>query len=293
MYYLNTKILSTLAFSILTTGAIARDPVVYGKDNRIETYETRSPLYLRLANSTAARVEWSKITLSGNNAFLEGPTVASAENLCPEVRFSQQNQVANCSGVLVAPNVILTAGHCLMSHDACNDYAWVFNFKLRNARQNSVAVRERDVYRCKEILAWEMVDGKDYALARLDRVVVNAQPVKVYPYKPAIGTKVVTIGNPTGLPQKIADGAVVKSISHTEFRANLDTFEKGSGSPVFNALTGDLLGVLVRGEKDFIPHKNKSCKVINFISDDSPGEEMSSTTQFNKHIKKILSRSGR
>ena len=35
------------------------------------------------------------------------------------------------------------------------------------------------------------------------------------------------------------------------FTANLDTYRGNSGSPVFNAITHKVEGVLVRGEQDF------------------------------------------
>jgi hypothetical protein len=97
---------------------------------------------------------------------------------------------------------------------------------------------------------------------------------------------VMTVGNPSGLPQKISDGAWVRSIGKVEFKANIDTFNFGSGSPIFAQETGEYLGVLSRGADDFIHHKTKSCLISNRISDSEPGEVISSIVQF----KKILER---
>jgi V8-like Glu-specific endopeptidase len=258
----------------------AGNPVVYGIDNRIDTIESSNPLYQKLASSTAARILLSNIREEGNNAFITAETLAQNLDVCPEAKFARQTVAADCSGTLIAPDLVVTAGHCMMSHGACPDYAWVFNYKVRNQRQSGVTVRIRDLYRCKAVQKLDMNEGHDYALVQLDREVENVSPVKVASTLPGVGTPVLTIGNPSGLPQKIADGANVKSTTETEFKANLDTFNKGSGSPVFHARTGELLGVLVRGEKDYVQDKNRNCYIPNNIPDSSPGEDVSSSVQF-------------
>jgi hypothetical protein len=67
---------------------------------------------------------------------------------------------------------------------------------------------------------------------------------------------VVVIGYPLGLPVKIADDAIVRSLGKGFFKANCDTYEGNSGSAVFDDAQlqkGHLLvdGILVRGEDDF------------------------------------------
>jgi S1-C subfamily serine protease len=88
-----------------------------------------------------------------------------------------------------------------------------------------------------------------------------------------VGTKLFVIGHPTGLPQKIADGASVKianAVSYIDpigsiirkanfFTANLDTYAGNSGSPVFNKRTGKVEGILVQGAEDFRRNPDQFC----------------------------------
>lgn len=293
MYFHNLRTVAVYLFSILSIGAIAKDPVIYGEDNRIETLESRNVLYQRLASATAALIPENKIRIEGRNAFILAPSISEALNICPEERFAHQPKASDCSGVLVAPDIIATAGHCYMSPSNCGSKYWVFNYLARNARQSRFSVRTRDVYSCKEIIDMQLTEAGrnsseylDFALIRLDRPVANAVPIKMAKGLPERNQSVMTIGNPSGLPQKIADGAWVKSKGKFEFRANLDTFNYGSGSPVFDQKTGEYLGVLSRGADDFVQHKTKSCLVANRIGDSEPGEIISSIVQF----KKILGR---
>ncbi len=293
MSYRKLKIFSIYLFSILSIGAIARDPVIYGEDNRIETLESKNMLYKRLASATAALIPEKKLRFEGRNAFIIAPSISMELNICSEEKFSHQPKASDCSGVLVAPDIIATAGHCYMDPSHCGSKYWVFNYTARNARQTRFSVRSRDVYACKEIIDMQLTEAwknseeyLDYTLIRLDRPVVNTAPVKLARGLPAKNQKVLTIGNPSGLPQKIADGAWVRSTGKVEFKANLDTFNFGSGSPVFDQESGEYLGVLSRGADDFIQHKTKSCLISNRINDSEPGEIIASIIQF----KKILER---
>ena len=64
--------------------------------------------------------------------------------------------------------------------------------------------------------------------------------------------KLYVIGHPNGLPLKIADHAVVNSdVAESTFQATLDTFHGNSGSPVFNATTHHVVGILTGGAPDF------------------------------------------
>ena len=72
--------------------------------------------------------------------------------------------------------------------------------------------------------------------------------------------RLFVIGHPCGLPQKYAPGAKVRDNTPAPFFvANLDTYGGNSGSPVFNATSYKVEGILVRGENDFVT--NGTCYV--------------------------------
>jgi hypothetical protein len=85
---------------------------------------------------------------------------------------------------------------------------------------------------------------------------------------PAKGTPIIVIGHPAGLPTKVAGGAAVREVKEGYFTANLDTYGGNSGSAVFNARTGQIEGILVRGENDFVYDSANSCRRSNVCSAD-------------------------
>ena len=157
----------------------------------------------------------------------------------------------SCTGFLVADDLLLTAGHCVKSKSYCTNYKWAFN-----QTKTSSTIQTKDVYSCKEIVAQSIDRNRkiDYALIRLDR--------KAHKSIPRLQTKqldslddranLVVVGHPSGLFSKITDEiSVLDNSASSFFRMSSDTFAGNSGSPVFNALTGLVEGILIGGEKDY------------------------------------------
>ena len=214
--------------------------------------------------------------MDGNVAKLPTKSYSQAYGLCPEEPFYDQVNGAFCSGSLVAPDIIMTAGHCVKSEAACASTMFVFGFGVKKAGVMPNTVPAGEVYSCQKLMGREQVGtGADWALIKLDRPVTNHAPLK---YNTADtlrnGDPLVVIGHPAGLPTKIAGGATVRDINKPGyFVANLDTYGGNSGSAVFNARTGVIEGILVRGENDYV-YKG-SCRVSNVCaSDGCRGEDV-------------------
>ena len=174
--------------------------------------------------------------------------------LCTEERFFTQPTGAFCTGFLVAPDVIVTAGHCIKESDLPTA-RFVFGFRMTNPSVAITTFPQGDVYRGTTIISrvLDEMTGEDYAVVRLDRAVANVAPLKFRTAgRIADSTDIYVIGFPSGLPCKVSDNARVSGNSDTfVFNGNLDTYGGNSGSPVFNRVTHEVEGILVRGGKDF------------------------------------------
>lgn len=267
------KVILTASLVLLSTQAFASSnsvDVIYGEDNRVDVFESKNAAFIELSKSTAAMIE------SGNLKKIAGQIQISAETLqdrgiCAKERFSGQISAANCSGFLIAPDVLVTAGHCIKSQSDCRAYKWVFDYKVEYADQKDVTVSSSDVYSCKSIISRSLDQSTmdDYAVIKLDRR-TDRRPLSFRRSgKVTTGSDLVVIGHPTGLPTKIADGAKVRSLKSKYFQANLDTYGGNSGSAVFNVKTGEVEGILVRGENDYVTDRSGSCMVSNVCKNDS------------------------
>jgi len=157
----------------------------------------------------------------------------------------------------VAPDLLVTAGHCVQNQKACNDNFWVFDFKMKDQKTMVQIFSPSQVYKCVEIIShtYSRTDD-DYSLIRLDRAVTDRQPLQVRTEGKVSDTaSLLLIGHPSGLPMKIADDAIILDNTMTSFfRANTDSFKGNSGSPVFDAETGIVEGILVRGAEDYVTY---------------------------------------
>lgn len=276
-----------------------RHGVIYGDDDRIDPYLVKDQRLLDLTKSTVALVKRS--SLISNTSFSGGTPRQStagtftlktesyglAMGLCSSERFFKQPTAAFCSGSLIAPNLILTAGHCIQTESECKTTSFVFGFSMKSETEANTSFKAEDVVHCKKIVSWEMQnDGADYAVIEIDKPVTHIQPLKMADTtKLKIGTPLVVIGHPSGLPVKLSAGAAVRDLKGDDgyFTANLDTYGGNSGSAVFNNTTGEVEGVLVRGETDFVRQGN--CR-ISFVctNDGCRGEDVTKASYVKQKI---------
>lgn len=286
--------------------------VIYGEDNRKEVFEA-TPFQQKLAQSAATMVsekemtrdssrpglvqfsqrslrEWLEAAVNGEKArkglFSHKVQEAAKAGIsfCEGEKFVEQANPGMCSGFLIAPDLIVTAGHCVDLPSFCSEYRWVFDFKVdQETKKAGIDIKEENIYKCKKVVsnALSMSLGLDYAIVQLDRKVKDREPLEIRnDDQVANDTNLLVIGSPSGLPLKVAAGAKVRKNAHPfYFSANLDAFQGNSGSAVFNAETGTVEGILVRGEEDFVPNQLKQCVEAKKCKDeDCRGEDITRMT---------------
>lgn len=259
------------------------EKVIYGTDDRKEPFQSTDAWKTR-ARSSVALVSKSRLTDRGSFFSYSTSTFQSSQNMCSSERFSQQYVLPFCTGFLVKPDVIVTAGHCIDDQADCTKTSFVFDFGIyESGSQAPTQILKSKVYSCRRLLGRAYGAGlePDWAVIQIDRPVCDRDSLPMSQRRATVGTPLVLIGHPAGLPTKIADGANVRTNYTHFFDANLDSYGGNSGSPVFNANTGEILGILVRGETDYVAQN--SCRVSNRCSNSGcNGEDVT-------HIEKVSS----
>jgi S1-C subfamily serine protease len=265
-----TRILGLIQLIVLATPAAVA--VIYGEDSRRDLFELTQPELLMLSSSSVALVSASNMT-SLNSQFvkMQGPRLAANEHLCPGARFENQPVFARCSGVLIASNLVLTAGHCVDDLTQCRLTQFVFNASVRSASQSEIIVPNSEIYSCAELVhtqhSYAPQALADFAIVRLDRPVWGHRTAN-FDQSPQLpfGKPVIAYGYPNGVPMKFIGGRVrANNPALPMFVTNLDSFDRTSGSPVFDYQSGKLEGIIVDGEDDFVPYG--SCFRIKHCSD--------------------------
>lgn len=256
------------------------EEVIYGQDNRLDFYQVTNPEVRELALSTVALIQSSKLTNQANGqTLIQGTAFSATRNLCTTERFREQPTSAFCSGSLVSPQLILTAGHCVRTQDDCLRTRFVFGYSVVQEGVMPKQVPTSEVYSCRQIIHTQ-ASSVDFAVIELDRPVTNHPYIRVRRSGVIPNSEsVFVIGHPSGLPLKVAGGARVRDNSpQGYFVANLDTYGGNSGSAVFNTNTGLIEGVLVRGEQDF---KTQNGCSVSFVCTDGScrGEDVTKVSE--------------
>lgn len=264
----------------------ASDRVIYGEDDRKDIFNSPEA-WQEKALSTVALMKSSNLSSSTNGKLkVSGSNYGSSYNLCADEPFRNQTSAAFCSGSLIGPDLIMTAGHCVRSQSSCNSTRFVFGWGYYTPNDDLSLVDELNVYSCASLIVSEEdgSSGADYALVKLNRPVIGYQPLEIRrDGVVSSGDSLVVIGHPAGIPTKVSGGANVRSVASGYFVANLDTYGGNSGSAVFNEQTGVVEGILVRGVADFV--YSNGCRKSNVCANDGcRGEEVTRVDAVLEHI---------
>jgi hypothetical protein len=256
--------------------------VIYGTDDRVDVFLLPPGRDRDDVDSVVALFKKENVVDGGDDtSTLRTEPFGLTFGLCESERFTRQPLGAFCSGFLVGPDLIATAGHCVKPETAM-DICFVFGFRMRDNEVAETKISNSEIYRVKEIVGRQKVgNGPDWAIVRIDRPVANHRIAAIRRNGVVSGDqKLHVIGHPVGLPTKFAGGAVVRDNTPTTFFvANLDTYGGNSGSPVFNSETHEVEGILVRGEKDFVHAGN--CRVsLVCPTTGCRGEDCTRTSEF-------------
>lgn len=297
------KAIFILLFSTSAFAIGLQNEVIYGIDNRLplESYSEIDFKWKSISIAMMVRKNNLEDSFGGILTKVRGNTLENQYSVCSNEPNAQDLIFGNCTGFLVGPDLLATAGHCASSSYSCKeDYKWIFEFRddliLDSGIKNEVYISSKNVYGCKEIVhrEYDYSSKLDFALIRLDRPVLD-RPVLAIRTEGQIenDAELVLIGHPIGLPEKVAsNGLIIDNINPIFFKTNLDSFVGNSGSPVFNKKTGLVEGILVRGEGDFVTDEENNCERLHFCPENGQGcdgEDATRITQIPDLMKSPIS----
>lgn len=269
------------------------DTVIYDVDDRkdyfslVDSGTQEDELKKKLADATVILTDKDKLIEQEDGSFTLSVDDFTRSNLppCADENFRNQHVGGWCSGFMIGPDLIATAGHCGESEFEIKNTAYVFGFNVAGqGGQGTTHFNVNQVYFGVELLAHDLSPTGDYAIVRVDRAITapGAAPLSVRRSgRLELGENIGVIGYPSGLPVKIAFGVetVVMRDEDPWLLANLDTYGGNSGSAVFNA-EGMVEGILVRGARDYITDHENGCFMSNKLANTEGGEAITKARVF-------------
>ncbi len=265
--------------------------VIYGVDDRIDFFDINDPHWLSLSQSTVALFDHRRIDINSSDEVFHISTSLYGEDnhLCQEEKFYKQPTGSFCSGFLIGPDIVVTAGHCIRNEYNCETVRLVFGYSYNDYSNDPLILPTENLYRCSELIHSEAngVSGSDYAIMKLDRPVKNFEPLPIRTTGRVDSKDELTvIGYPSGLPGKLAHGGIIRENDNDIYMVTtLDTYGGNSGSAVFNRNSRLIEGILVRGDTDFVYDPESQCRRSNVCQDTAcRGEDVVRISQVLKHL---------
>lgn len=266
--------------------------IIAGEDDRRDFFTLKDDdpsdvLKKNLANATVILTSKDSLTEQPDGSYILNVSPFRRQDLapCSGERFGNQHTGGWCSGFMVGPDIIVTAGHCGETEADIKDTAYVFGFRVGSEDDPGTTHFSADqVYFGKELIAFDLSNSGDFAIVRVDRKITAADATPVQVRKSgaiAANENVGVIGYPSGLPVKIAFGekTVVRRVDDPWLICNLDTYGGNSGSAVFNS-EGLVEGILVRGAQDYVIENADRCFRSNRIFNEDGTEAVTKASVF-------------
>ncbi len=299
--------------------------IIFGSDNRVDVirdaYKNKF-LAPAIAMSFGQPYALPQKNLELFNLDFYPATESYSLGLCAEEKFSKQYaNWLNCTGFLVAEDVMVTAGHCLIFNHSgvepalvedgmttmCSDFDWLFDYTAKGNGQVSISnYAETQTARCAKVLHAEITPdvvekngkivgeyGLDFSIIKLDRPFPNRSVLKFAKTSVNQNQRVFALTYPSGLPMKVAYNArVLESHFENFFTTNLDISSGSSGGPVFN-MQNEVVGIVVRASpgEDYIWNEKRECSVSYVCKELGEGDcsldDMPGAYPLGTHVHKI------
>lgn len=250
---------------------------IYGKDDRELITKKTDARILELSKSIALIVPVDVLNIGMFKTTIKAASLQETMNMCVSEHFVTKPAVSGCTGFLVAPNIMATAGHCFVDESDCATKKIIFDVNSKEQSRKGYSVNSNNVYSCARIIStmYDMnrLDEHDYALIELDRTPKRRAALKLNMSKKIENSaNVFMVGHPFGMPLMLSrEAALINNNGTYQFTAGLDSFEGNSGSPVFNSKTMEVEGILVNGQEDLVYDPENEC-YRNKIYDGLGGE---------------------
>lgn len=243
---------------------------IYGVDDREFVTNKSTSNILNYSRSVALIVDVDVVQKQLFKTTIKTEPLYKSVNLCLDEKHVLKPSVSNCTGFLIAPDKLVTAGHCFIDESDCATKKMFFDVTLDKIKNETYKLNNVNVFSCKKIISQSLSENLDFAIIQLNKPALSRPFLKLKSKVPPtnLSSSYLLIGHPFGMPQMITKTDVLhSSISDNILRAAFDSFIGNSGSPIINLMTSEVEGVLISGNEDLELDTENECYRYKFYGE--------------------------
>ncbi|KAJ7817394.1 hypothetical protein B0H14DRAFT_3742401 [Mycena olivaceomarginata] len=258
-----------------------------GTDNRQEVLDGAVPELMRtvLHKSIGVCVLKKDLVLQGDHYVpaTDVPTLGtylqavnpSATGVDSTIRFQNQSSLGFATAYVVSPNIVVTAGRCLVDKKTqtiapgvADAFYIVFGFEAASTGATPSSFQSTQVYEVERILVAQTT-WPDYCFLRTSKPIApDFPPLEFFPppnvadgaVLPKTGGSIITAGFPLGVPMKATQGTITAyppSSPLLWMKSTASVFQGCAGSPIFRldnsgAVSKYVVGTVVVAGADYV-----------------------------------------
>jgi len=278
------EMLRVVLFALVCLASVAL-AVIYGADSRQEEYQV-DQFTAPMGRGSGAFISRQFV----NSGFY--PIVGKQFNLCPNADpFENQTSLAECSGFLIGPDLVATAGSCVLDqvsqNSLCSNLAFVLNYVNYGPLSYYDVFAAGEVANCKRVINGSTplyrsavvnittgasgpveINKPNWAIVQIDKSFPGAYYDRFRSFKHLhLNERVITIGHPLGAPRKYDTTGRIWAIDGgltgrgMKLFTSSDSFKGSEGGPVLDT-DGRVIGIQSGTvNPDFIPRDFIPCNI--------------------------------
>lgn len=233
---------------------------IYGLDNRVDGSAITEKNLIQLKSAIGLMVSKDQVETGLLTSKIKATPMTESVNACKDVRYSNELTIQSCTAFLIAPDLMATAGHCIQEAIDCENKIIAFDVNEASQKGDHYKVLNSNIFECQEVVAQSFNDSGDYSVFRLKKKPRRASLQLRTKGELTAKEKVLMLGHPLGQPLKLSPAVSPTDLTNPLlFKAPLNSFVGNSGSPVINARTLKVEGILVNGAEDFLLDEINQC----------------------------------
>jgi len=193
-------------------------------------------------------------------------------NICIDQKFSNLKSLNACSGFLSGPDEFITAGHCFLNQNDCNEKVIIFDYK-KPIFGTKIKISKDNIHECQSIEKQLFDPDVDYDYAKIKlKSLSNRKALTLSKTMHNPNHSHAMIGFPLGQPMTVSTDVEIIGSNEDTLSVRVDSFQGNSGSPLIDLDTGKVVGILSRGQEDFVYNEDRLCHEHNIIVDQKSSE---------------------